>query len=84
MLVAVIDYNGRPTAGSLAVTRHPASGGSFADAPYYLDLNPGRTLQTLGPIFDNGSYDVLFTYDYSQGPGQKTSGTLVLARNCPY
>jgi hypothetical protein len=81
--VVVIDYSGRPTAGSVAVTRHPASGGNFADPPYYLDLNSGRTLQFLGPIFDNGSYDVLMTYDYSQGPGKKTTASFVLARNCP-
>jgi hypothetical protein len=84
MIVAVLDYNGRPTAGSVDVTRHPASGGSFADAPYYLDLNAGRTLQTLGPIYDNGSYDVQVTYDYNAGPGNKTSGSFVLSRNCKY
>jgi hypothetical protein len=84
LLVAVIDYQGRQTAGSLAVTRHPATGGNFADAPYYLDLNPGRTLQTLGPIFDNGTYDILFTYDYNLGPGQKTTATITLARNCAH
>jgi hypothetical protein len=83
-IVAVLDYNGRATAGSVTVTRHPASGGSFADAPYYLDLNPGRTLQFLGPIYANGTYDVLVSYDYNQGPGNKTSGSFVLSRNCPY
>jgi len=82
MIVAVIDYQGRPTAASLAVTRHPVSGGSFDNAPYYLDLDPGRTLQLLGPIFDNGSYDVHFQYDYSQGQGKTVSTTFVLARNC--
>ncbi len=56
MIVAVIDYHGRPTVGSVAVTRHPASGGQFDNAPYYLDLDSGRTLQFLGPIFENGSY----------------------------
>jgi hypothetical protein len=81
--VAVIDYTGRPTAGSVAVTRHPASGGNFADPPYYLDLNSGRTLQFLGPIFDNGSYDVVMTYDFSLGPGKKTTASFVLARSCP-
>ena len=65
MIVAVIDYQGRPTAASLAVTRHPATGGQFQNAPYYLDLDPGRTLQFLGPIFENGSYDIRFQYDYS-------------------
>lgn len=82
-LVVVIDYNGRQTAGSVAVTRHPAGGGTFENAPYYLDLNPGRTLQFLGPIFDNGSYDVKFSYDYNLGAGKSTSATIVLARNCP-
>ena len=80
--VVVIDYTGRPTAGSVTVTRHPATGGDFANAPYYLDLNAGRTIQTLGPIFDNGSYDVVFTYDFSLGKGQTTSAKFVLARHC--
>jgi hypothetical protein len=84
IMMAVIDYNGRPTAASLTVTRHPSTGGSFANAPYYLDLNPGRTLQNLGPIYTNGSYDLLFTYDYNQGPGNKASGSFTLSRNCPY
>jgi hypothetical protein len=79
----VIDYHGRPTAGSVAVTRHPASGGQFDNAPYYLDLDSGRTLQFLGPIFENGSYDVHLEYDYSGGPGKKVSGTFTLARSCP-
>jgi len=83
LMVAVIDYSGRPTSASLTVTRHPASGGSFDNAPYYLDLNPGRTLQFLGPIFENGSYDVKFEWDYSLGAGKKTSATITLARNCP-
>jgi uncharacterized protein (DUF2141 family) len=83
MIVAVIDYHGRPTAGSLAVTRHPASGGKFDNAPYYLDLDAGRTLQFLGPIFENGFYDVRFTYDFSLGQGKKLSATFALARNCP-
>jgi uncharacterized protein (DUF2141 family) len=83
LIVAVIDYHGRPTAGSLAVTRRPATGGKFEDAPYYLDLNPGRTLQYLGPIFDNGSYDVRFQYDYNLGRGNTISASFVLARSCP-
>jgi hypothetical protein len=80
--VVVIDYTGRPTAGSIKVTRHPAAGGDYENAPYYLDVNPGRTIQTLGPIFDNGSYDVVFTYDFSLGKGQTTSAKFVLARSC--
>jgi hypothetical protein len=39
------------TTGSIAVTRHPAGGGQFDNAPYFLDLDKGRTLQFLGPIF---------------------------------
>jgi uncharacterized protein (DUF2141 family) len=83
MIVAVIDYQGRPTAGKLAVTRHPASGGSFDNAPYYLDLDPGRTLQFLGPIFENGSYDVHFEYDYALGEPKTDSARFVLSRSCP-
>ncbi len=82
-IVAVIDYQGRPTAGQVAVTRHPARGGQFDNAPYYLDLNPGRTLQFLGPIFENGTYDVHFEYDYSLGAGKKDSASFTLARSCP-
>jgi hypothetical protein len=81
--IVIIDYNGRPTAGSVAVTRHPATGGNFANAPYYLDLNPGRTVQFLGPSIDNGTYDISFTYDYNLGPGQKASASYTLARTCP-
>ncbi|MGA6970764.1 MAG: DUF2141 domain-containing protein [Candidatus Binatus sp.] len=83
MIVAVIDYHGRPTAGSLAVTRHPASGGQFQNAPYYLDLDSGRTLQFLGPIFENGSYDIRFKYDFSLGQGKALSANFTLARSCP-
>ena len=82
LLVVIIDYSGRPTAASIAVTRHPASGGEFSNAPYYLDLDNGRTLQFLGPIFENGSYDVRLTYDFSLGAGETTSASLVLARSC--
>jgi len=81
--IVIIDYTGRPTAGSVAVTRHPASGGNFENAPYYLDLNPGRTVQFLGPSIDNGKYDILFSYDYNLGAGQKVSASFTLARTCP-
>jgi hypothetical protein len=80
--VALIDYSGRPTAGSVTVVRHPATGGTFTNAPYYLDLNTGRTLQNLGPIFDNGTYDVQFSYSFNQGAQRTLSATFVLARNC--
>ena len=82
LLVLVIDYSGRPTAASVTVIRHPAAGGEFANAPYYLDLNSGRTLQFLGPIFDNGSYDVRFSYHFNLGDEKTISATLALARNC--
>jgi hypothetical protein len=81
--IVIIDYNGRPTAGSVSVTRHPASGGNFQNAPYYLDLNPGRTVQFLGPSVDNGAYDVLFSYDYNLGAGEKVSASYTLSRTCP-
>jgi hypothetical protein len=80
--VVIIDYQGRSTAGSVAVTRRPATGGRFDDAPYYLDVNSGRTIQYLGPIFINGSYDVRFTYSYNEGLQKSVSTTLVLARSC--
>jgi hypothetical protein len=81
-IVLVIDYTGRPTAASVAVVRHPASGGEFADAAYYIDLDSGRTLQFLGPIFDNGNYDVHFSYSFNTGQQKKMSATFVLARSC--
>jgi hypothetical protein len=83
MIVAVIDYQGDPMPGKVAVTRHPASGGQFNNAPYYLDLQKGRLLQFLGPIFENGSYDVSVEYDFTLGQGKTVSTTFVLARSCP-
>jgi polyisoprenoid-binding protein YceI len=82
-IVAVIDYTGQPTAASLAVTRHPASGGNFQDAPYYIDLDPGRTLQFIGPIFDNGSYDLHLESGFAQAHPIKIDGSFTLARQCP-
>ena len=75
----------RPAArcGNLHATRHPASGGQFQNAPYYLDLDSGRTLQFLGPIFENGSYDIRFQYDYSLGQGKALSANFTLARSFP-
>lgn len=83
LIVAVIDYVGRPTAGSLTVIRHPASGGRFANAPYYLDINPGRTLQFLGPISENGTYDMRLTWGLGGAQNPATSASFTLARNCP-
>jgi len=82
LLVVVIDYQGRPTAGSVTVTEHRAGNGAFQRAPYYIDLDSGRTLQYLGPIFDNGTYDVLFSYNYNLGNTKTVSATVVLARSC--
>ncbi len=83
LIVAVIDYQGRPNEGSITVIRHPAPGMSFPGAPYYLDLNAGRTLQYLGPIGANGTYDVKFSYNYAEGQQKSTAARLTLARNCP-
>jgi hypothetical protein len=82
MIVAVIDYQGRPTAASVTVRENPDSGGIFLRAPYYIDLNSGRTLQYLGPIFDNGTYDVLFSYNYNLGNAKTATATLILDRSC--
>ena len=82
MIVAVIDYQGRPTAASVTITEHPAAGGNFDRAPYYIDLDSGRTLQYLGPIFGNGTYDVLFSYSYNLGNAKTATATLILDRSC--
>lgn len=82
--VVVVDYTGRPTAGNVQVTRHLSTGGNFADAPYYMDVNPGRIVQNLGSIFANGSYDVVFTYDYSLGEGPTASAKFALNRSCKF
>lgn len=83
MIVAVVDYQGEAMPGRVAVTRHPARGGQFNNAPYSLDLQKGRLLQFLGPIFENGSYDVSVEYDFTLGQGKTVSTTFVLARSCP-
>jgi hypothetical protein len=83
LIVAVIDYEGRPTSASLKVTRHPAGGGQFTNALYYLDLDPGRKLQYLGPINDNGTYDIEISYDYAQGAAKSVHGRFELDRSCP-
>ena len=83
--VAVIDYTGRPTVASVTVTRTPAgSNQSFTDASYYLDLNAGRTLQYLGPIFQNGSYRVVLKWAFTGPQGKSVSGKFVLARRCKF
>ncbi len=82
LIVAVIDYRGRPTAGSVTVSAVPAPqfGGR---PPYYLDLNAGRTLQFLGPVPDNGTYRVKLDYFLGQAENRSTSADFTLDRNCP-
>ena len=81
--MAVIDYQGGATAGSLQVIRQPASGGRFENAPYYLDLNSGRTLQFLGPIFENGTYQLHLETGFGGLQNPKTDASFTLARSCP-
>jgi len=82
LIVTVIDYAGPPTAASLQVTRHPASGGSFQDAPYYIDLDAGRTLQYLGPIFANGTYSLHFEAGFEGLNKTKLDASFKLDRSC--
>jgi hypothetical protein len=82
MIVAVIDYQGRPTAASVNIRETRDSGGIFLSAPYYIDLNGGRTLQYLGPIFENGTYDVFFSYDNNMGSAKTASAKFALDRTC--
>jgi hypothetical protein len=42
----------------------------------------GRTLQYLGPIFGNGTYDIVFSYNYNLGNTKTSSTTLTLDRSC--
>jgi len=48
-----------------------------------IQLPAGAKLQMLGPIFDNGGYDVEIVYDYSPGRAKKVTGGFELARDCP-
>jgi hypothetical protein len=83
LIVAVIDYEGALTAGSLQVVRQFPSGQEFADAPYYLDINQGRVLQYLGPIFDSANYTLRLTWGLGQAQNSQAAGSFTLARNCP-
>ena len=83
LIVAVIDYDGAPTAGSLQVMRQLPSGQQFADAPYYLDINQGRVLQYLGPIFDNANYTLRLTWSLGQAQNSQAAASFMLARSCP-
>jgi hypothetical protein len=82
LIVAVIDYDGPPTAASLAVIRHPASGGRFENAPYQIDLNAGRTLQYLGPIFENGTYEMKLTWGFASAESTTITAEFTLVRSC--
>jgi hypothetical protein len=82
LIVAVIDYAGRPTAGSVTVNLVPAP--QFGQRPpYQLDLNTGRTLQLLGPIFENGTYQVTLEYFFGQANTKSTAAQFTLDRRCP-
>lgn len=83
LVVAVIDYEGAPTAGRLQVVRQLPSGQPFADAPYYLDIDQGRLLQYLGPIFDNAKYTLRLTWGLGEAQNSQAAATFVLARTCP-
>lgn len=82
LIVAVIDYEGAPTAGSLQVLRQLPSGQQFADAPYYLDMNSGRVLQYLGPLFDNANYPLRLTWGLGQAQNSQAAASFTLARHC--
>ena len=84
LIVAVIDYEGAPTAGSLQIVRQLPSGQQFANAPYYLDINQGRVLQYLGPIFDNANYTLRLTWGLGQAQNSQPAATFTFARNCPH
>ncbi len=85
LIVAVIDYDGRPIAASLQVIAKPATGRGIERPPYYLDLNPGRTLQFLGPVRDNGTYELKLEGGFGKVPGEQVTApsvTFTLARSC--
>jgi hypothetical protein len=82
LIVAVIDYDGPPTAASVTVIRHPASGGRFENAPYHIDLDAGRTLQYLGPIFENGRYEIHMSWGFAGAQAAATEAEFTLARQC--
>jgi len=81
LLVVVMDYAGRPTAGSVTISQD-RDGFVVNRAPYYLDFNPGRVLQFLGPVFENGTYDLKIEYDFAQGAPKQAHAVITLARQC--
>ena len=82
LLVVVMDYSGRPTAGRVTITEERANGFAVARAPYQLDFNPGRVVQFLGPIFENGTYTLKIEYHVIQGTPVETEASLILDRSC--
>jgi hypothetical protein len=82
LLVVILDYAGPRTAGTATLTFTPAGSGraGFPDAPYQLDVDPGRTLQYLGPRTQNGRYAVDVQL-FGSAP-QRLAGRIVLARRC--
>jgi hypothetical protein len=82
LIVAVIDYEGRRTAANITVNLVPAP--QFgARPPYYFDLDPGRKLQFLGPVFDNGTYSLTLEWFVGQGQRRTATAEFTLDRNCP-
>ena len=83
LMVLVLDYAGPPTNASVTTTINSPGAGSFSVAPYYLDLNPGKHLQYLGPRTDNGTYDIVVEYGYARSSGfSKVAARFVLNRKC--
>jgi hypothetical protein len=83
LIVAVIDYRGRPTAASLTVTRLPAADLGNQRSPRYLDLDPGRKLQYLGPLSANGDYSIELQYFFGEAATKSVTAELTLDRTCP-
>jgi len=53
------------------------------NAPYQIDLNAGRTLQYLGPIFENGRYEIHMSWGFAGAQASAAEADFVLARHCP-
>jgi len=60
-----------------------AAGTQRARAPYHLNLDTGRKLQFLGPIVENGAYELELAYGLAHQKPLTTSGRFVLDRRCP-
>ena len=82
MIVAVIDYQGRPTAASVTITEHPATGGISSVRPTTSTSTAAARSSISARIFENGTYDVVFSYSYNLGAAKTATAELVLARSC--